>query len=105
MGTENRKAWTVICYYVNLASRLEGMTKQYRVRVLISEYTYRQVKNEFVCRELDTIRVKGKLQPVGIFQLLDFAKNQSKHADLLRLYEEAMALYWRREWHEAAEKF
>jgi adenylate cyclase len=45
---------------VNLASRLEGMTKEYRNRVIISEFTYAQVADQFVGRDVDRIRVKGK---------------------------------------------
>jgi len=47
---------------VNLASRLEGITKEYRGRIVISEGTYRQIADKFVCRDLDKIRVKGKHQ-------------------------------------------
>ena len=64
MGSAKRLAWTVMGDNVNLASRLEGMTKQYRSRIVISEGTYSQVADHFVCRELDRIRVKGKHQPV-----------------------------------------
>ena len=60
MGSDKRLAWTVMGDNVNLASRLEGMTKQYRCRVIISENTYGQVGSQFACRELDKIRVKGK---------------------------------------------
>ena len=56
---------------VNLASRLEGMTKQYHSHIVISEGTYREVADHFVCRELDRIRVKGKHQPVVVYELMD----------------------------------
>ncbi len=105
MGSDKRFAWTVMGDNVNLASRLEGQTKDYKVRVLISEYTYRKVKDHYVCRELDKIRVKGKRQPVSIYQLMDFAKNAGKHADLLERFEHAMSAYKRMEWAEAAERF
>jgi adenylate cyclase len=70
MGSDKRLAWTVMGDNVNLASRLEGITKQYRTQIVISEGTYHQVAHKFVCRELDKIRVKGKHQPVNIYELL-----------------------------------
>lgn len=63
---------------VNLASRTEGITKQYHVQIVISEATYRRVSSQFVCRELDKIRVKGKNLPVNIYELMDVvAENPS----------------------------
>src|SRR5436305_2294523 len=71
MGSAKRLAWTVMGDNVNLASRLEGMTKQYRTRIVISEGTYKDVAEHFVCRELDRIRVKRKHQPVVVYELMD----------------------------------
>jgi adenylate cyclase len=105
MGSSKRLAWTVMGDNVNLASRLEGMTKQYRTRIIISEATYRQVADHFVCRDLDNIRVKGKLQPVGIYEVLDSAKNRSKYEGLLQDFNEAMNAYRSQKWQEAAGKF
>jgi len=105
MGSDKRLAWTVMGDNVNLASRLEGMTKQYRVRVVISEGTYRQVANQFVCRDLDRIRVKGKLQPVTVYELLDHAENRDKYRILLEGFESAMAAYREQNWNEAVLQF
>src|SRR6266550_778596 len=93
MGSSKRLAWTVMGDNVNLASRLEGMTKQYRNRIIISEATYRQVANHFVCRDLDNIRVKGKLQPVGIYEVLGPMENHSKYESLVQGFNEAMSAY------------
>jgi len=54
------------------------MTKQYRTRIVISEATYRQVRDQFVCKDFDRIRGKGKLQPVGIYESLDVVENQKE---------------------------
>ena len=105
MGSPKRLAWTVMGDNVNLASRLEGMTKEYRTRIVISEATYRQVAHQFVCRDLDRIRVKGKLQPVGIYEVLDVAGNSSCYAALLKGFNDAMSAYRGQEWQEAAGKF
>ncbi len=87
---------------VNLASRLEGITKQYHVQIVISEATYRQVSSQFVCRELDKIRVKGKNLPVNIYELMDVAAEKSKYEKLLEQFDRAMAAYRSQNWREAA---
>ncbi len=55
---------------VNLAARLEGANKYYGSEILISEFTYEQIKDIFVCRELDCVRVQGKQQPVAIYEVV-----------------------------------
>ncbi len=105
MGSAKRLAWTVMGDNVNLASRLEGMTKQYRVRIVLSEGTYRQVADRFVCRDLDRIRVKGKLQPVTIYELVDVAENRQRYEPLLQGFGNAMAAYRDQNWDEAVMQF
>jgi adenylate cyclase len=105
MGSAKRLAWTVMGDNVNLASRLEGMTKQYRSRIVIGEGTYRQVADHFVCRELDRIRVKGKHQPVVVYELMDVAAERSKYESLITRFETAMRTYHEQNWREAAGMF
>jgi adenylate cyclase len=105
MGSAKRLAWTVMGDNVNLASRLEGMTKQYRSRIVIGEGTYRQVADHFVCRELDRIRVKGKHQPVVVYELMDVAAERSKYESLITRFETAMRTYDEQNWREAAGMF
>jgi adenylate cyclase len=71
MGSSHRMDYTVMGDTINLGSRLEGTNKQYGTRIIISEYTYAKVKDRIYARELDDIKVKGKNEPVKIYELID----------------------------------
>jgi len=75
MGSSSRMDYTLMGDNVNLGARLEGTNKEYGTNIIISEFTYEQVKDHIISRELDLVRVKGKERPVKIYELIDIKEN------------------------------
>jgi adenylate cyclase len=106
LGSDRLFDYTVVGDTVNLASRMESANKYFSTRIMISEETLQGAGNGFVVRELGLIAVKGKVQPVRIYELL--AEAARAPAELLLWageYRRAMELFHGREWPAALELF
>jgi adenylate cyclase len=107
IGSPKRMDYTLIGDGVNLAARLESACKAYSARILISEHTYKLLRGTYRIRNVDMVVVKGKTQPVGVYEVLDYHTDETfpNLMDVVNYFNEGMKYYRCGSWDDAIDKF
>ncbi|WP_413289578.1 CHASE2 domain-containing protein [Bdellovibrio sp. HCB337] len=105
MGSNIVQNYTVMGDSVNLAARLEGINKEYGTRIIISQFTHAEIGSDFTSREVDRVRVKGKYEPVRIFELVCEGEPSDQVSALMKHFHQGYELYHKKQFAEALEVF
>jgi adenylate cyclase len=107
IGSPKRMDYTMIGDGVNLAARLESACKQYAAQLLVSEYTVAKLKGTYRMRDIDDVIVKGKTQPVGVYEVLDFHSDETfpNLMEVVNHFKEGRTHYKAGNWLKAVKSF
>jgi adenylate cyclase len=107
IGSPKRMDYTLIGDGVNLAARLESACKQYSAKLLISEFTYAKLRGTYRSREIDYVIVKGKTEPVGVIELLDYHTEESfpNLMDAVNYFREGIIEFRKGNWDKSIGRF
>ncbi len=104
MGSLTRFDYTVIGDSINLGSRLEGLNKEYKTHIIVTKYTHLDVEDDFIFRELDMVRVKGKARHISIFELMGDKEHEGEFIELKKTFDAGLKLYREQDW-DGAERY
>jgi adenylate cyclase len=107
IGSKKRMDFTMIGDGVNLASRLESACKQYKARIMLSEFTFRKLRGTYRAREVDRIVVKGKTEPVNVYEVLEYHTEETfpNMMEVLGLFKHGLTQYRAGKWDGAIAAF
>jgi adenylate cyclase len=106
IGSANKYNYTVMGDTANLGSRLEGLNKLYGTSILVTERTAREAERFVLTRRVDRVRVVGRAEPVDLFEVLaERGEENGKLPKRCAAYADAVSLYERRAWSDAASAF
>jgi adenylate cyclase len=107
IGSAKRMDYTLIGDGVNVASRLESACKAYSARILISDNTYKRLRGTYRLRDVDQVIVKGKTEPVGVYEVLDYHTEETfpNMMDVVNYFNEGVADYRKGQFEKSVQQF